>query len=227
MLIEVFQNLATNPYFSAGAGLFGIGSGVALLRTSYRYSQIAFKRNFIVTLEIPSKDKSFSWILQWITNRAKNSTQHLSAETSFEQLENGKIITKFDFVPSPGIHFLKFKGNWIRVERVREKNMIDIERAAPFETLTLTMLGRNKKLFEQIMEDARQIAISSEEGKTVIYTSIGPEWRRFGNPRKRRPISSVILDMGLAERIIDDIKEFLYNSQWYTSRGLLIHLIYL
>lgn len=49
---------------------------------------------------------------------------------------------------------------------------------------------------------------------------MGSEWRPFGHPRKRRPISSVVLDEGLSERILDDCKEFIRNPQWYAERGI-------
>lgn len=66
---------------------------------------------------------------------------------------------------------------------------------------------------------ARQIALTENEGKTVMYTAMGAEWRPFGHPRKRRPLSSVVLDGGVSERIITDIKEFIKNPSWYTDRG--------
>jgi hypothetical protein len=67
---------------------------------------------------------------------------------------------------------------------------------------------------------ARQIALKKHEGKTIMYTAMGSEWRQFGHPRKRRPIQSVVLDTGIAERILCDVKEFLANPGWYSDRGM-------
>lgn len=53
-----------------------------------------------------------------------------------------------------------------------------------------------------------------------MYTAMGSEWRQFGHPRKRRPIQSVVLDTGVAERILCDVKEFLANPSWYSDRGM-------
>lgn len=39
-------------------------------------------------MQVPSKDKSYLWLLQWITTRATRS-QHLSVETTFQQLDTG------------------------------------------------------------------------------------------------------------------------------------------
>ncbi len=66
---------------------------------------------------------------------------------------------------------------------------------------------------------ARELALKQEEGRTVMYTALGAEWRPFGFPRRRRPLSSVVLENGVAERIVDDVKEFIGNPKWYTDRG--------
>lgn len=58
------------------------------------------------------------------------------------------------------------------------------------------------------------------EGKTIMYTPVGAEWRQFGYPRKRRPINSVILDQGISDAIVSDIREFIGNPQWYMERGI-------
>ena len=52
-----------------------------------------------------------------------------------------------------------------------------------------------------------------------MYTAMGGEWRPFGFPRRRRPLNSVVLESGVAERIVDDVKEFIGNPKWYTDRG--------
>ena len=64
------------------------------------------------------------------------------------------------------------------------------------------------------------MALQKMEGKTIMYTPVGSEWRQFGYPRKRRPLSSVILDRGVGESILCDVQEFIRNPQWYTDRGM-------
>lgn len=74
---------------------------------------------------------------------------------------------------------------------------------------------------------ARQLVINRTEGKTVIYTAYGSEWRPFGHPRKRRPLSSVILDQGISNKILEDIKYFIYNPSWYSDRGNYFILLFI
>ncbi|KAJ8983143.1 hypothetical protein NQ317_014718 [Molorchus minor] len=109
---------------------------------------------------------------------------------------------------------------WIRVERTREQHTLDLHAGTPWETVQLTAFGRDKGIYFNILEEARQMALSQHEGKTIMYTAMGSEWRPFGHPRKKRPISSVILDDGISERIVSDCKEFISTPTWYIERGI-------
>lgn len=75
-------------------------------------------------------------------------------------------------------------------------------------------------MFTLVMFSARKIALTKHEGKTIMYSAMGSEWRPFGHPRRKRPISSVILDDGISERILKDCQEFTDNPKWYTDRGI-------
>ncbi|CAB3370562.1 Hypothetical predicted protein [Cloeon dipterum] len=174
----------------------------------------------MITLEVPCRDKSYQWLLQWITHKGARKTQHLSVETSFEQKESGHIKTTYDFIPSIGRHLFRYKGTWIQVERTREQQTLDLHMGVPWETVTLTAFGRDKNLYFQILEEARQMALLQHEGKIIMYTAMGAEWRQFGHPRRKRPISSVVLDVGIAERITKDVQDFVNNPGWYSDRGI-------
>lgn len=210
---------ADNPYFSAGFGLVGVGTGLAIAKKGSQFGMIMFRRYYMMTLEVPSKDKSYQWLLQWISTYGTR-TQHLSVETTFTQTEVGRISTTFDFIPSPGTHFFRHKSTWIRVERTREKQMVDLHTGAPWESVTLTALGTNRNVYFEILDEARKLALQKTEGRTVMYTAMGSEWRPFGYPRKKRPISSVVLDRSIEEHILNDVREFIGNPKWYVDRGI-------
>lgn len=106
-IVEYFASLAQNPYFGAGFGLFGIGASAAMLRKGMQTSVILFKRHYMITLEVPCRDKSYQWLLHWMTQKGAKATQHLSVETSFEQKDTGQVKTKYDFIPSVGQHYFR------------------------------------------------------------------------------------------------------------------------
>ncbi|XP_015780991.1 mitochondrial chaperone BCS1 [Tetranychus urticae] len=215
---EIIASLSTNPYFGAGFGLVGIGSGIAILRKFLIVGTQVFQRNYLMSLEVPCRDRSYEWLLLWINRNTKNA-QHLSVETTFNQMESGKVETKFDFVPSVGQHYFWYRGKLIFLERSRDQ-MLNLNTGVPWESVKLTTLGRNRQLYFDILDEARRDALATYEGKTVMYTAMGHEWREFGAPRKRRLLSSVILNGNISEKITKDVKEFIDSSDWYAERGI-------
>ncbi|KAI9340134.1 BCS1 N terminal-domain-containing protein [Zopfochytrium polystomum] len=267
--------LANNPYFSAGFGLIGVGAGVAVLRQGALQGVSLLRRRLLVTLEIPSKDPSYTWFLQWASRNGLGQpsssrnlkfalhgenhsvppspseatvTAHqrtdppralpespssfllkallspsnqLSIETTLHTRENGSTHSTFALVPAPGRHHLLYKNRaWFQIERSRERAMIDLRSGAPWETVTITGLARDKPLLLEMLAEARDDAMAAEVGKTVVFTSYGPEWRPFGAPRRRRELQSVILAEGQAEAIVGDLNSFLRNGKWYHDRGI-------
>ena len=65
------------------------------------------RSNMLLYFKVPCRDKSYSWLLQWITTRGAVQTQHVSVQTQFNQSEAGKISTSYNFIPSVGVHFFK------------------------------------------------------------------------------------------------------------------------
>eukprot|EP00617_Octactis_speculum_P001374 CAMPEP_0185773352 /NCGR_PEP_ID=MMETSP1174-20130828/73115_1 /TAXON_ID=35687 /ORGANISM="Dictyocha speculum, Strain CCMP1381" /LENGTH=320 /DNA_ID=CAMNT_0028460005 /DNA_START=15 /DNA_END=977 /DNA_ORIENTATION=+ len=107
------------------------------------------------------------------------------------------------------------------VERDRsEQAMLDMNTGMPFETVKLTTIGRSRGVFQELLQDACRQALARERSHTVVFKSWGTEWHPFGKPRVRRPLSSVILDDGVAEGILEDVRLFTDSKQWYLDRGI-------
>ncbi|TPX37985.1 hypothetical protein SmJEL517_g00404 [Synchytrium microbalum] len=226
-------SLIANPYFSAGFGLIGVTAGLAVLRQGAVYGMTLARRHFLVTLEIPSKDASYSWVLAWLSSQREAASKgqkagltsmgmshQLSVETTYSKRDDGSALASFVLAPGPGSHYFRYKRAWFKVERIREKAMIDLKSGTPWETITFTTLSRDRPLLSELLKEATELAMSKQTGKTIIYTSMGPEWRPFGRPRSRRPLASVILDEGISDRIITDVQRFLKMGQWYQERGI-------
>lgn len=69
---------------------------------------------------------------------------------------------------------LLFNLSWYR-----EKNVIDQHSGTLWEAVTLTMLGRDKKVLFELLKEAKEMAFAEEEGHTIIYHCVGPEWRFY------------------------------------------------
>lgn len=107
----------------------------------------------------------------------------------------------------------------MQVKRERETRSMQIMSGQPWETVTLTTLSRDRNLFPSLLSEARELAMKGHEGKLVVMTAWGTEWRQFGIPRRKRPLGSVVLDEGVSEKIENDVKAFLDRRQWYADRG--------
>lgn len=129
-------------------------------------------------------------------------------------------VATFSLVPGPGTHWFRYHGVWIRLQRERNGKMVDLSTGAPWETVTLTTLSSYSHLFTQLLAEARQLALASTQGKTVIYTSWGAEWRPFGHPRRVRELESVVLASDTKDELVGDVKRFLSRGSWYTKRGV-------
>lgn len=224
-----------NPYFSAGFGLLGVGTGLAMLRQGIIRSAGLLRNKLLTTLEITSKDPAYPWILQWITRQRLSSGGHFSLSTCRKPRKDSTFreFQRFQLVPAPGVHYLRWAGRWIQVSRERERSLVDFGGssgitsstgssfvAGPFETLTLTTVGKAERVMRSLLEEAENTNAQMEEGKLVVWTAWGQDWRPFGQPRRRRPLQSVVLSDGLSSNLLADVKEFLGAEQWYQSRGI-------
>eukprot|EP00967_Tisochrysis_lutea_P129861 scaffold223843_cov24-Tisochrysis_lutea.AAC.4 len=169
--------LEDNPYFSAGFALGVAGTGLAALRGAGRAALTLAQRHLLVTLEVTSKDKSYPWVLQWLTEQAQSSgtgtssgafRQHVSVDTVVQRLANGKIETRFEFAPCPGRHVLRYRGQMLMVERQREQQTVDLQTGQPWESVKLTAFGRSPEVFSRFLEEAHAHANSKQEQASVV-----------------------------------------------------------
>ncbi|KFD55196.1 hypothetical protein M514_03837 [Trichuris suis] len=189
-------------------------------KTALLLGSVVFRRKCLVSLEVCSEDKAYKWLLHWINAYAAARSQHVSVETVFQQSQSGKVSTKYRFVPSPGNHLIQYKGRWIRMERNRDRQMVSLQHGTPFETVTLTTIGRSQQFFADMLDEAQQMALQQMQHGTVVYQAVGHEWRQFGHPRRKRSLRSVVLDKGVQEALLMDIQEFISSNQWYIDRGI-------
>ncbi|KAJ7940425.1 BCS1 N terminal-domain-containing protein [Mycena leptocephala] len=209
---------------------------MTIARTGSIWGATMLRRRMLVSLEIDNRDRAYEWFLAWMAHRSNGAassasrsapwirSHELSVETMIERRPNGSSSVFFQLVAGPGTHWFKYKGAWMQVKREREtRSMMGGQQAGmsvPWETVTLTTLSRDRALFPELLAEARDLGMRGQEGKLVIHTAWGTEWRPFGKPRRKRPIQSVVLEPGMAEKIEEDIKAFLARRQWYADRGI-------
>ena len=215
---------AASAIFAGGAGVAAMGLALGVARSSSRTVMRVAQRQLTTTLEITSKDAAYPWILHWLkTQRAasRRPLRHVSVATLEDK--------DFELVPSPGKHWGSYKRLPLLIERAREYGTVNTSSGTPWERVTLTApanpfarLSENEKhFFHDLLETARlECEAAREDDKTILLTCWGTEWRPFGQPRRKRPLSSVVLAEGIAENIATDIDEWTQSADWYRSRGV-------
>ncbi|KAK3341143.1 BCS1 N terminal-domain-containing protein [Lasiosphaeria hispida] len=230
-----FDVLFNNPVFAGGIGLAGLGAAAAFGRKAAIGGAGMLKRQMLVNIEISKRDPSYSWVLAWLAQPRDNSgflaqrltrMRTLAVTTATKSINPGRVSdegrTHADFRVQPGFgrHIVRPRpGVYIAVNR-EKASTTSTATGEPHETLTLTLLWAHRHVLSEVFTEAHALAQRFHEGKTLVYTARRMEWAPLGKPRLKRPLGSVILDEGVKERIVGDVREFLDAQQWYTDRGV-------
>ena len=174
------------------------------------------------SLQLPSSSKPSqrATLTERVLRRLTPGSRDFAIDTSKTVLPNGAIQAHFTMVPGPGRHILRYRNAFISVNRVRDAKAFDFKDGQPWETITLTTLYSQHDVFQHLFREAHALAAQSVEGKTVIYNQWGNQWMKFGEPRRKRPLASVILDRGIKDRLVSDIQDFIQSATWYHDRGI-------
>ncbi|KAK4136788.1 hypothetical protein BT67DRAFT_191059 [Trichocladium antarcticum] len=231
--------LFNNPVFAGGIGLAGLGAAAAFGRRAAISGAGLLRRQLLVNIEISKRDPSYNWVLAWLAQPRDNTgflasrltrLRSLSITTTTKSLAQdassaaspgaGRTHADFRVQPGFGKHVVRHApGVYIAVHR-EKAGTATTATGEPHETLTLTLLWMHRHVLGELFTAAHALAQSSQQGRTVVYTARKMEWAVLGRPRLKRPLRSVVLDAGVAEGLVADVKEFLRAQQWYTDRGV-------
>ncbi|KAK7429288.1 Complex III assembly protein translocase and chaperone [Neonectria magnoliae] len=222
--------LFDNPLFAGGIGLASLGAVAAFARKGAIATLGAARRRLLVNVEISKQDPAYPWVLAWLSQPRENLGFITSRLTRIHNLSvitttasrtgaNGPAHAHFFLQPGYGRHIVKFGSTYIAVNREKH-NTANMNTGEPHEIVQLTTLWAHRHVFEDVFSEAHRLAAKANEGKTVVYSARGMDWVPLGDPRKKRPLASVILDEGVKEAVVDDVKDFMERQQWYVDRGI-------
>lgn len=128
--------------------------------------------------------------------------------------------------PSYGSHFFMFRGHPLLFERRENRDRASQSLYRDHEEIYISCFGRTPAIIKDLLAEARQLYVTREKKKTIIYRGSmggwnGPGWRRCMT-RTPRPFSTVILNESLKRSVIDDIADYLDPATriWYANRGI-------
>ncbi|KAG6027264.1 hypothetical protein E4U40_001637 [Claviceps sp. LM458 group G5] len=224
--------LFDNPLFAGGIGLASLGAAAAFARKGAVTAFVAIRHRLLVNVEISKQDPAYPWILAWLSQPREHPGIIASRVTRIHNLSvttatsnarghggSGPVNASFFLQPGYGRHIVKFGSAYIAVNREKHSTA-NMNTGEPHEILQLTTLWAHRHAFEGIFAEAHKLAAKANEGKTIVYSARGMDWTPLGDPRKKRPLGSVVLDLGIKERLVTDVNDFLARQQWYVDRGI-------
>jgi len=92
------------------AGLVGLSLGSMAVDEALRLIKLYLWRNFVTELEVTNSDRSYNWLLQWISKQ-NQQLLHFSVTTKPQNIRSSQksdqVTQKFYYQPNTGVHMIK------------------------------------------------------------------------------------------------------------------------
>ncbi|KAG1715627.1 hypothetical protein ID866_1551 [Astraeus odoratus] len=231
-----------------GAGGSSVIDGMKLVvlggtvETARRVSSSAwshFVNSFFLTAHFSEEDYPYDWLMLWLSRcpewqrsrefetTTRTSTPGFSgsraADNSFgdeeeEEDDNsppGKVKTRVVFQPTPDTtHTIYYRGHWLRVRRSKKTD------GSGCEVLSISVVARNNNILKQLVLQAKKEYEAEAVHRVQIYFADSHGSWRWTDSRHKRPMSSIVLNPGVKEMLLNDTRDFLKSEKWYADRGI-------
>lgn len=182
------------------------------------------------TATLDSDDEAYRWLLLWLADHPSFKTSHSYQVTSSmhkyarsvageEEEENGNGVW---FTPGSGSHWFRFRNKYVLLRRTSSGSRYSNEGIRGTDRISIMMLGKAtaRSQISSLIEEARLTAANKDKSRTVVY--VGDQYGNWARSTARsiRPLSSVILEEGVEEKLVRDAKDFLRSAKWYSDRGI-------
>lgn len=206
----VIEQVNNNEIFAGFMGLSALGGIMWLVRGLPNLLATIITRQFTVELVVHNTDSTFYWVQLWL------SKQPYARRARRIQLTGDRSEDGEDWVMGLGTgnHLLTYHRSPMLVNH----SVSDEESRSGFmkESYSLRTIGRSQALLKALVKESREL--STTEDLTKIYSYCG-YWQRVVS-MSARPLESVVMPLGVIERIVQDATNF-YNSQsWYLKCGI-------
>ena len=238
MIEQIVAFLKSNQLASGGLLIATFTATLAYLRNLPSQIWAFIKRRTVLEVEILERDPAYGWMIRYIhENKFCKRSRKLSVVTGFER--GGSVVyastdeeepePQIYLIPAPGLHFFFYKRKPIILNMVRHEPVAGATSSNPRQEIEITTLYRWKSTVEDMLEQARVLAVTKEEVAQLKTFTPGLYGWREGVECERRSIESVILKKGEKEALVEDVKTFRESREWYQNigipykRGYLLH----
>lgn len=221
-------SLPQNPMFTGLTGATVIGGLLVLAR------QLPFKLARLALgavssqVTVKSQDPVFWWIVNWLSLSAYGSSarrmrlESVSGQADYHSPQLGGSEHQHDvryvLSPADGAHWFFHRGALVIVIRGKENGTTAGNQMAREEIHVRAFTLRSREYLARLIEEAQE-SVAPDDDCTRVYLSRDWSWSE-ATLVPSRPMDSVILRAGLAERLARDAETFLGSKQWYRDRAI-------
>ena len=220
--------LAHNQLFGGGLILMVGGGLLAYFREVPSRIWQWLRRRWLIEIDILDRDPAFEWIDKWLAQHtyAKDRARSLTVKTVSVDYSERQADPSMDarprilFSPAPGEHIFFYRGRLVILNRERPKpDGNQAQSLSVRESFAIHIFSRDRKIAQQLLEDARDVALPPGDNRLAIHRASYSSWDEQMK-RLPRPPESVVLRDGLMESLIEDVRSFLVRREWYVERGI-------
>lgn len=224
-----------------GMKLVVLGGTVETARRVSSSAWSHFVNSFFLTAHFSEEDFPYDWLMLWLsrrpewqrsrefdtTTRTTTPGYNLSRsdDNSFgdEDIDGtiaeedipGKVKTRVVFQPTfDTTHTIYYRGHWLRVKRGYKPD------GSGTEMLSISVVARNNSILKQLVLQAKKEYEAEAVHRIQIYFADSHGGWRWTDSRHKRPMSSIVLNPGVKEMLLNDAKDFLKSEKWYADRGI-------
>lgn len=151
------------------------------------------------------------------------------------EVDDGEARPKTRIVFQPTYdttHTIFYRGHWLRVRRGKKQEsgceMLSIRyyfftfgpQLCCSRHITNSVVARNNSIFKQLVLQAKKEYEAEAVHRIQIYFADAHGSWRWTDSRHKRPMSSIVLNPGVKEMLLDDARDFLRSEKWYADRGI-------
>lgn len=191
--------LAQNPILAGGVGTLAFGSLMYVLRAIPEKLVALAERAAWTKLTVESMSNDYADVDTFIEGlRFKFFSRAL-------EMKDGRLITGFG-------------GGWgaygdMLFKYTKSKTTQQI---APFETITVSFLTRDRAVADRFMRDCRP----EEHRNSIQVTMFGAGGNAGGLRRRKRALATVFADNAIKQRLVERLTWFERAEGWHATRGI-------
>ena len=199
MIDSIVAALGSNPVLAGGIGTVLFGALMYLLRAVPAKLKDIIDRTIWTTLFVESMSDEYRDVDAFIEKH------RLSFFSRSLEVKDGTLKTGF------GGGWGAYRGTVFKYAKTKSTQQI-----APFESISVSFLTRNRRVVEDFVRDSRP-----DEHRNTIYVGLSNAGGSAGGLRRRkRGLDTVFVDPAIKERLVSRLTWVLGAEEWHAARGI-------